>query len=576
MTLRLTGGAALVRALRPENIGCVFGIAGGKIAPLLRAFAEEPGVRYLGVRHEASGAIMAAAIYAATGRMAVTFAELGPGTGNIVAGVSSAYNNRTPLLLITSNNQHAKSYPFTGMFMELDNFALLRPVTKWNAVVHDGLRIPELVRWAFREALTGRRGPVHLDVPQDVLLQTFEFRDDDFDWQPEQYRVTMPVPPHPAQLAAAAALLAGAERPLLIAGGGAADASAALRTLAKMLNAPVVATQTGIGAVASDDPLCVGQGGILGGPATLHACRNADVVLAVGCRFSSWMWDGEGPLVGRHQRLIHIDTDPGVIGSQVPAAIGMVACATLALPALVDALGPLLAGPPPRAWIDDLRAQHAAHRARLAAMAAERTEPMHPAALAAEIGRCLPPDALVAYDGGHTTFWSYDFTPVAEPRTRFNDAGMAQLGAGLPVALALQVAFPERRVVNITADGAFGFTLPELDTARRHGLPVISIIHNNAAWGVIAFGQQRAGFDLGTDLAGTDYAAIARGFGCHGEVVTTPEHFLPALTRALACNLPAVLDCRTSFVPHPMLPTFGQMGQVGIAAGPAMAQVPPG
>ena len=124
------------------------------------------------------------------------------------------------------------------------------------------------------------------------------------------------------------------------------------------------------------------------------------------------------------------------------------------------------------------------------------------------------------YDGGHTTFWSNDLTPALEPRTRFHDPGMAHLGFGLPYALALQAAHPGRPVVNVTGDGAFGFTLAELDTARRLGLPVVTVIHDNAAWGVIRFGQERAGFELDTALEGTDYAAVARAFGCHGERVT--------------------------------------------------------
>ena len=186
---------------------------------------------------------------------------------------------------------------------------------------------------------------------------------------------------------------------------------------------------------------------------------------------------------------------------------------------------------------------------------------MHPAVLARELGDWLPEDALVAFDGGHTTFWSNDLTPALEPRTRFHDPGMAHLGFGLPYALALQAAFPGRTVVNVTGDGAFGFTLAELDTARRNRLPVVTVIHDNAAWGVIRFGQQRSGFDLDTALTGTDYAAVARAFGCHGEWVTEAEQIRPALDRAVASGLPAVVDVRVRFVPHPALARFAAMGR---------------
>ena len=194
-----------------------------------------------------------------------------------------------------------------------------------------------------------------------------------------------------------------------------------------------------------------------------------------------------------------------------------------------------------------------ATRAKLAALAAEtrRGDASGRAGAAPSAARCRA-DALAVYDGGHTTFWSNDLTPVRDVRTRFHDPGMSQLGFGLPYALALQSQHPGRPVFNITGDGSFGFTLQELDTARRYRLPVITIIHNNAAWGIIRAGQRKQlDFELGTDLEGTDYAAIARGFGCHGETVDAPGEVAAAIARALACGLPAVIDCRTRFVPHP-------------------------
>jgi thiamine pyrophosphate-dependent acetolactate synthase large subunit-like protein len=192
---------------------------------------------------------------------------------------------------------------------------------------------------------------------------------------------------------------------------------------------------------------------------------------------------------------------------------------------------------------------------------------MHPAALAKAVADALPVNALAVFDGGHTTFWSNDFTPVSQVRTRFHEPGMSHLGFGLPFAMALQLQHPARAVINITGDGSFGFTLNELDTARRARLPVLTIIHNNAAWGIIRAGQQaQLGFEFGTGLEGTDYAAIARGFGCFGEAVTRAQDVAPAMARALASGLPAVLDCRTRFVPHPAGPAFGRMNRFGFDA----------
>lgn len=560
--VQLSGGQALVRALAPERIAFAFGIVGGKIAPFLKALSQQNGIRHIGARHEAASAMMAAAAYALTGRVAVVFSELGPGTSNVLAGVAGAYNNRLPLLLISSNNQHAASYPARGMFMELDTKALLGPVVKWNAVVHDGRRIPELVRRALREATSGRHGPVHIDVPQDVLVRTHEYEDSEFDWAPEHYRLLSGPTPSAEQIERAAELLAKAKRPALIAGGGLARSQGveAFRNLAETLDAPVVMTQMGIGVVAPTARQFIGHGGIIGGEAVAVALREADVALAVGCRFSSWLWDEHGPLVRGATKLVHIDSDAGVLGDNVRAHVAIHADAGAAVPLLARAVAARRPRSIDAEWRDRIFGLRRAHRDRLEAMAAERGPVMHPAALAAAIGRALPADALVTYDGGHTSFWSNDFTPVAAPLTRFHEPGMAQLGFGLPWAIALSLAQPHRPVFNITGDGAFGFTIQELDTARRYGAPVVNIVHNNAQWGVIAAGQKMQGFELGSDLSGTDYAAIARGFGCFGERVETLDEIAPAIGRALAAGRPAVIDCVTRFVPHPMLPAFGKMG----------------
>ncbi|MCR0983345.1 thiamine pyrophosphate-binding protein [Roseomonas populi] len=563
----LTGATALLRVLRSEGLRHVFGVAGGKLAPLLHGIAGEAGLRYLGLRHEAAGPMMAAAIAAAGGGVAVALAEMGPGALNLLAGTGGAAANHLPLLLVTTNQHRAAAYPHAGLFMDLDTTALFRPLVKWSAVVSDARRMPELVRRALREALSGAPGPVHLDIPHDVLTQPCAIDPRWLDSPAESWRAAEGPRPAASSVAQAAALLASARRPLIVAGGGAvaSGAEAALDALAERLGAAVVPTQMAVGTVPTDSPRFIGQGGIIGGEAVLEAFARADLVLAVGCRFSSWLWDERGPLARPPQRIIAVNIDPSALGGLVPHDVAMPADARLALEDLLAALeGRSIATEP--GWLEGLRATRLRYEARL--LPADDGNPvMHPAALAHAIGAALPADALATYDGGHTSFWSNDLTPALAPRTRLHEPGMCQLGFGLPAALALQLLHPGRMVVNLTGDGAFGFTLQELDTARREGLPVISIVHNNAAWGVIAFGQSRGGkAPFGTGLEGTDYAAIARGFGCHGEVLTRAEEVSPALARARASGLPAVLDCRTRFVPHPCMPAFGRMNRYGFEA----------
>ncbi len=568
-TVTLNGAQTLLRLLQAEGVPAVFGIVGGKMAPLLHALSLSD-TPFHGVRHEAAAPIMAAAVFASTGRVAVAIGEMGPGGLNLASGAGVAFNNNLAVLLITTNQHRAASYPHAGMFMDMDTRAVLAPLTKWNAVVHDARRLPELVRTAFRQALSGRPGPVHLDIPQDVLQTQVTWQADEFGLPPSRYRATTGPRPAAALVADAATLLQQARRPLIVAGGGVvhAGADAAVRRLSACLNAPVVPTQMALGVVASSHPAFIGHGGLIAGDAVLAAFDQADVVVAIGCRFSSWMWDALGPLARRRHQLININIDPSALGSPALHCVAMQADARLALDDLLAAL-PAQTGTGP-GWLASLRSVRAAYDARLAAMVDEPVAagtPMHPAALAHAVGQALPADALAVYDGGHTTFWSNDLTPVHAVRTRFHDPGMSHLGFGLPYALALQLQHPGRCVFNLTGDGSFGFTLQELDTARRLKLPVITVVHNNASWGVIRMGQKMAlGFEFGTALDGTDYGAIARGFGCHGEVVHDARDIAAAIARARASGLPAVIDCHTRFLPHPAAGAFGSMNRYGFEA----------
>jgi acetolactate synthase-1/2/3 large subunit len=567
-TVELTGAEALVKLLQAEGVPAVFGIVGGKLMPLLHALSRTP-IPFVGVRHEASASMMAAAVQAGSGRIAVAVAEMGPGALNLAAGAGVARNNHLPALYLTTNQHRAASYPHSGMFMDIDAKALFAPLTKWGAVANDPRRLPELVRTALREALSGRPGPVHLDLPHDVLAARCRFAADEFDLAPARYRpISGPRPAAPL-VEQAVALMRAARRPLLVAGGGvvAAGAAAAMRALAARLGAPLVPTQMALGTVATDSPHFIGHGGLIAGEPVRQAFEAADVIIAVGCRFSSWLWDEQGALARRRHRLVNVNIDPSALGAPALHEVALHADAAHALQDLLAALGGAPGGAADPGWLPGLRTLRQVHEAELVALARDPGPGMHPAALARAVGQALPREAIAVFDGGHTSFWSNDLTPVHDVRTRWHDPGMSQLGFGLPYALALQMLHPGRPVAHITGDGAFGFTLQELDSARRHRLPVLTIVHNNASWGVIRAGQLRAhGAEFGTALEGTDYAAIARGFGCHGEVVERAGDVGAAMRRAWASGLPAVLDCRTAFHPHPAMPAFGAMNRYGFDA----------
>jgi thiamine pyrophosphate-dependent acetolactate synthase large subunit-like protein len=560
-TATVDGGAALARALVASGVHDLFGVPAGKLAPFLRAVAREPRIRHLGTRHEASAAWMATATFHGTGRLAACYGEMGPGAHNLVGGLGTARANGLAVLVLTSLAPTHLGSAGQGLTMAADVARLMGATTKWTGVAASPEQIPALVRAAAVEAQAGRPGPVYLGLPADVLAADVELAASELDARPDR------PPSATLSLTAveqAARALADATRPLVVAGGGVVleNAVSELRSLARRLGAAATTTQMGLGAVSTAHPAFFGHGGLVGGAPVMRALREADVVLLAGCRVSSWLWEGSTPALGPPgQHVIHLDVDP-------TAAHGVLPSSTLVLDGgVMEGLTSLLAalgGGPPRAdaaWIASLVADHRDHMARLFAGSDEAGAPLHPALVAREIGAWLPDEALVVYDGGHTTFWSNDLTPARAPRTRFHDPGMAHLGFGLPYAIALRAAHPGRPVVNVTGDGAFGFTLAELDTARRLGLPVVTVIHDNAAWGVIRFGQERAGFELDTTLEGTDYTAVARAFGGHGERVTELGDLRPALDRALASGLPAVVDVRTRFVPHPSLPLFAAMGR---------------
>ena len=265
--------------------------------------------------------------------MAVALGEMGPGGLNMASGMGVAFNNNLPLLAITTNQHRAAAYPHSGMFMDMDTKAVLAPLTKWNAVVHDARRMPELVRTAFREALGGRPGPVHLDIPQDVLISPCHFADDEFDPAPSRYRASHSARPAADAIGQAVHLLRAAKRPLVVAGGGvvSSHAAGAVRTLAAMLQAPVVPTQMALGVVPTDSPHFIGHGGLIAGDAVRAAFEQADVIVSIGCRWSSWMWDERGALARRSHRVISINIDPSALGHPVMHEVGMLADASLAL-----------------------------------------------------------------------------------------------------------------------------------------------------------------------------------------------------------------------------------------------------
>jgi thiamine pyrophosphate-dependent acetolactate synthase large subunit-like protein len=562
-----TGAEILVKTLKREGVRYVFGISGHGIIALTEALRIEDGIDFISTRHEENAAHMADGWARATGRIGVCCSTVGSGAANLVSGLYEAYADSSPVLAITASVQSHISYPFVGALEDLDSVSLYRPITKWNATIHQWSRIPELVQCALREALTGRPGPVHLDIPLDILLRKGEAADFA---TPESYRPSGRSRGDQELTDRAARMLLEAEKPLLVAGGGviASEAWMEFQSLADSLGAAATCTPMGSGSVSSQDARFFGDGGWLGGNAVIKALQEADVILAVGCHFTSWLGLGKPPVMRPRpqQKIIHIDIDPTELGKKVALDVGIAGDAKAVLSDLLLAVKKH--GGKSRvdgAWVGGLVETYRQYWNSLEPMLGGDRGPITMGRLAKDVGEYLAQkEAMVTIDGGMVFHWAFTYLNACGPRHRFFFAGGGHLGSGHPYANAFKLAFPNRPVLNFCGDGAFGLTLQELDTAVRHRLPVVHVINNDGGWGMCKAGAwalygEKANDGIDQDFSSADYAEIAKGFGCYGERVENPRDIKPALDRAFNSGKPAVLDVKTQLVPHPM---FGVMAQV--------------
>jgi thiamine pyrophosphate-dependent acetolactate synthase large subunit-like protein len=546
----------LVALLKKHGVRFVAGVPAGQLVGVMDALGRDREITYVTTRHEEAAGHMADAISRVTNSVGVCFGTTGPGATNLLPGVAAAAADNIPLLALTGNNQSFLVYPAHDNLQDGDHLALYRPITKWNAVLHDADRAPELVERAFRAALSGRPGAVHLDMPVDV---GFQRRRVEIDRSPAQ----LPGRPlgDPDLIRRAAIALLSAERPLLLAGGGVvrSGATEAFRALVQLTSFPATTTLMGLGVIPPDHPSNIGSGGWYGGEAALKAMQEADVILAVGCKFSTWTVIDKPPRYPRRsgQTLIQIDIDPEMLGKNARIDLGIAGDARRVLEELAQALrGGRFAADP--GWKAALGAERDRYRALVSSIADQcavgAEAPPNEAAVARALAAIIDREAIVAFDGGQIMEWTHTFIPVREPDRHLFNPGMGHLGFGQPFANAAKLAHPEREVVNIAGDGAFGCTVQELETAARYGLNVINVVCNDSAWGMYKPIEEQVFQNprMGTRLTEVNFARVGEGFGCYGERVTRLEDLGAAFVRARASGKPAVLDVPVRFTPHPM------------------------
>jgi acetolactate synthase-1/2/3 large subunit len=561
----MTGGELLLKCLQQEGIPVLFGILDGSFNPFL-ARLDDYGLRFVNARHEAAAAHMAEAWARIRGEPAVVAGGIGPGAANMLSGVVTAYAEGSPLVVLSGQRRRNIIYPDRGgAFQNVPLLDLYRPVTKWSASVRDWRRLPELIRRAFREALSGRPGPVYLEIPEDVMRGTGDPATVDV-WPPARYRVDRPCAGDPVLIGQAADMLVAAERPLLHAGAGASWAAAwdEFLALADHLAAPMTASLAARGVVPEDHPRYFHP---LNRDALEAARSEADVALVVGGRIGELDGWGRAPSWGdpAQQKVIQIDADPTSIGLNRPVDLGIVGDARAVLTIL---LGAVKKRTGPRQEHDSFARYRALTRDWQEQIAVTLNAPegqINPGRMAQIVRDFFPRDAITVMDGGNTSLWTATFNPILSPRSYLYTAKFGHLGTGLPYAIGAKLAAPERLVYLVSGDGAIGFNIQELETARRYELPVVAIVVCDQGWGMERSSQLFAqiGGMVECDLfEGTRYDRVAEAFGCYGERVDSLEQLEPALERATTSGKPALIqvmvDPMNNLAP-PGLLLFGSM-----------------
>ena len=541
----MSGAQALVRSLARHGVEVVFGLPGVQIMDAFDAIYDEPGIRMILTRHEQATTYMADGYARTTGKPGVALVVPGPGALNATAGLGTAYATSSPVLLVSGQIESYNLGQNRGALHEIgEQLDVFKHLTKWCARSESVNEIPGMVRNAFREMSSGRPRPVEIEIPWDVLPMT-----DDTDLpEPEGPGKQQP---DPSQIREAAQLLAGASHPLIWAGGGTRDASPSeLVDLAEALNAPVITTPEGKGAIPEDSPLSLGSFYYAHGPGHI-ALPQADVILAVGSRM---MFTPNVPWgIQPHQKVVQIDADPEELGRNIPAAVGISADARLGVQALLAELGGRTrASQWTQTEVTAIRQQSGREIREMAPLQVEIIE---------TIRHELDDDAIMVAGTTDIGYWSHLAYPVLASRSYLTSSYFATLGYAFPTALGAKVGNPGRQVVATTGDGGFGYASSELATAVQEGINVVTLVFNNEMLGASHNDQQQrfGGRVIGTRLHNPDFAQLAEAYGAVGVRLDSHEGLGDALRDALRTNLPVVIE-----VPIPNLAPPFQIAPRGL------------
>jgi thiamine pyrophosphate-dependent acetolactate synthase large subunit-like protein len=519
------GGHLALAALRAAGVAEMFTLSGGHVFPLYDA-AHATGLRIVDVRHEQSAVFAAEAVAKLQRRPGLAVLTAGPGVTNGVSGLTSAYFNGAPVVVLGGR---APQFRWgAGSLQEIDHLPLVAPVTKHAATVTLTDEIPAAITGALTAALTAHRGPVFLDLPLEVVFSTGS--------APAPAAPEPPVlEPDPDDVARAAALLAGARQPVIIAGSDvyAGNAVAALREAAEALRVPVFTNGMGRGALPPEHELAFAR-------ARRAALGGADVVAVIGTALDFRLGFGD---FGAAQ-VVHIVDAPTQRATHVQPAVSPAGDLRLILSALGDFPGPR---EDHTEWVEGLRAAEDAARTRDAEEMAAETDPIKPARVYGELRRILARDAVTIGDGGDFVSYAGRYLEPAVPGTWLDPGPYGCLGTGMGYAMGARLTYPDRQVCVLMGDGAAGFSLMDAESLVRQGLPVVIVVGNNGIWGLEKHPMRAVyGYDVAADLQpGLRYDDVVRALGGAGETVAKAADLAPALARAFDAGVPYLVNVLT-------------------------------
>ena len=526
------GGWLVAKILKREGVEVVFTLSGGHIAGIYDGCVRE-GIRVIDTRHEQAAVHAAEGWAKSTRKPGVALLTAGPGVTDGVTGVANAYLANSPILVI--GGAAPLSLWDRGALQEMNQIDLLRPITKWARTVHETSRLGEYTASAFRQMLSGKPGPVFLEMPMDVL-NNFADTETLFDpGEPAHYRFSGRTAPDPDMVVRAAALLEQAQRPVIMAGTAVwwCDAAEPLRLLAERLNAAVYLNGAGRGCLPPTHPLFFSA-------SRRKALEGADTILAIGTRMDFRLNHGQPPLIPAAANIIWFDLAAEDVGVNRGAAAALVGDVGLSICQLTGATQQLPAGD----WLSYIRGEERKTQERDEALMSSDAIPIHPMRFCREIRDFIDEDTTVIGDGGDIVSYGGRVINVYKPGYWLDPGPMGCLGTGTGFAMAAQLARPGKKVLILHGDGAFGLNGMEFESMVRQKLPVVSIIGNDGAWGQIKHPQKMiVGHTTAAELSpGTRYDKMVEALGGYGELVERPADIRPALERAFASGLPACVN----------------------------------